>query len=340
MIRPKKETSIWLRLALGVGISLLAIFAVLKFVNLNDLKVALATVSWKFILVIFFLDIIGLIVRGKAWQTILGNKINLVQAFFGVSEGYFLNNILPFRGGEFGRSFFVGRSSGLGTFYTLSTIVIEHAFDLAIAALLIIVTLPFLTGVDWVRPIALVALAVIIAGMVGLYILTRNKERVVEWISKHENKSRFYSIVIPMLRNLIEGFSTIKNPTQFFLSLFWITACWAVWSVIYYYAMIQVVPGSPFWTGAFIAAVLALGVAIPSAPAALGVFEAAFTGAVVLIGGSASVGFAYGLILHIIQFVLVGFLGLWGLYRDGTNLTSFITAVMKKSSQPNPTSVE
>lgn len=336
----KKSKTIWLRLGLGVAISILAIYAVLKFVNPDDLKIALATVSWKFILVIALMDILGLIIRGKAWQTILGNKISLIQSFFGVSEGYFLNNILPFRGGEFGRSFFVGRSSGLGTFYTLSTIVIEHAFDLAFAALLIILTLPFLTGLEWAKPIALIALAVIISGMVGLFLLARHKEKVISWINKRENKSRIYSIVIPKIRNLIEGFSTIRKPSQFLLSLFWIAVCWTAWSVIYYYAMIQVVPGSPLWTGAFIAAVLALGVAIPSAPAALGVFEAAFTGAVVLIGGSASTGFAYALILHLIQFVLVAILGIWGLYRDGTNLSAFIREVMKKASQPKPIGLE
>ena len=110
--------------------------------------------------------------------------------------------------------------------------------------------------------------------------------------------------------------------------------------MIYYFAMIQVVPGSPFWTGAFIAAVLALGVAIPSAPAALGVFEAAFTGAVVLIGGSASTGFAYALVLHLIQFVMVGILGIWGIYRDGTSLSAFIGEVMNKGSQPKPIGLE
>ncbi len=340
MEEQKKSKSIWLRLGLGIFISLLAIFAVLKFVNLEDLKTALATVSWKFILVIIVLDIIGLFVRGKAWQTILGNKISLIQSFFGVSEGYFLNNILPFRGGEFGRSFFVGRSSGLGTFYTLSTIVIERAFDIAFAAFLLILTLPFLPGLDWAKPIALIALTVIIAGMICLFLLTRYKEKVIAWISKHENKSRIYSFVIPKMKSLIEGFSTIRTPSQFFLSLFWIGACWTVWAVIYYFAMIQVVPGSPFWTGAFIAAILALGVAIPSAPAALGVFEAAFTGAVVLIGGSASTGFAYALILHLIQFIMVGILGIWGLNRDGTRLSAFIGEVMKKESQPKPIRLE
>jgi hypothetical protein len=340
MDKPKRSRSIWLRLVLGLAVSILAIFAVLKFVNLEDLKIALATVSWKFIVIIVLLDILGLFVRGKAWQTILGNKISLINSFFGVSEGYFLNNILPFRGGEIGRSFFVGRSSGLGTFYTLSSIVIERAFDIAFAALLIILTLPFLTGLDWVKPIAFIALAVIISVMAGLFMLTRYKEKVITWINKREKKSRIYSFVIPKTRNLIEGFSTIRKPSQFFLSLFWMAACWTVWSVIYHFSMVQVVPGSPLWTGAFIAAVLALGVAIPSAPAALGVFEAAFTGAIVLIGGSASTGFAYGLTLHLIQFVLVGIIGIWGLYRDGTSLSAFIGEVMKKDSQPNPIGLE
>lgn len=340
MIEKKRNNSIWLRIVPGILISALAVFAVIKFVNFEDLKNAISTVSLKFILIVIALDIFGLFLRGKAWQTILGNKISIWQSFFGVSEGYFLNNILPFRAGEFGRSFFVGRSSGLGTFYTLSSIVIERAFDIAFAALLIVLTLPFLTGMDWVKPIAMIALVVVLIGMVGLFLLTRYKDKVVIWISRHEGKSRLFSIIIPWIKSLIEGFSTIKKPSQFLLSLFWIAMCWVEWSFIYYFAMIQIIPNSPIWTGAFIASVLALGVAIPSAPAALGVFEAAFTGAVVIIGGATSVGFGYALILHLIQFVLVGILGMWGLSRDKVSLSTFFKEVLKKDTNPKTIETE
>jgi uncharacterized protein (TIRG00374 family) len=335
----KKGIPNWLKIVPGVLFSVLAVLAVLKFVNPDDLKNAFSTVSIKFILMIAAMNLISLLLRGKAWQTILDKKIRFWDAFFGVSEGYFLNNILPFRAGEFGRSFFVGRKSGLGTFYTLSSIVIERAFDIAFAALLIVATLPNLTGMEWAKPIAVVALVLVFIGMVCLFLLTRYKEKVLGWISQHEGKSRFFSIVIPVVKNLIEGFSTIKRPAQFFLSLLWIALCWGVWSALYYLTVIQILPGEPLWTGAFIASVLALGIAVPSAPAALGVFEAAITGAVVLLGGTTGSAFGYAMIVHLIHFVVAGILGMWGLARDQVSFSTLVNDVMKRrESSPEPRS--
>jgi uncharacterized protein (TIRG00374 family) len=326
----KKGIPNWLKIVPGILFSVLAVFAVLKFVNPQDLRDAFSTVSIKFILAIAAMNVASLLLRGKAWQTILDGKIRFWDSFFGVSEGYFLNNILPFRAGEFGRSFFVGRKSGLGTFYTLSSIVIERAFDIAFAALLIVVTLPNLNGMEWAKPIAIVALVLVFIGMVCLFLLTRNKEKVLAWVGKLEGKSRFFDVVVPMARNVIEGFSTIRRPSQFFLSLFWIALCWGVWVALYYLTVIQVLPGQPLWTGAFIASVLALGVAIPSAPAALGVFEAAVTGAVVLLGGTAGSAFGYALIVHLTHFVVVGILGMWGLARDQVSFSTLVNDVLKR----------
>ena len=323
---------IWWRIIPGILISALAVYAVLQFVNPADLKNALSTVSLKFVIIVLLFNVVSLMVRGKAWQTILGGKITFWQGFFGVSEGYFLNNILPFRAGEFGRSFFVGKKSGLGTMYTLSSIVIERALDIGFAAILLVLTLPHLTGLDWMKPIAIIALVIVVVGLAGLFFLSRIKEKVIAWISRHEGKSRFTSFVIPLLKNLIEGFSTIKKPTQFLLVLFWIALCWVVWSGLYYFTVIQVLPGQPYWTGAFVCSVLALGIAIPSAPAALGVFEAALTGAIVLLGGTTSSAFGYALIVHLIHFVAAGILGMWGLARDQANLSTIFNEILKKKS--------
>ncbi len=336
MATRKKGGSIWLRIIPGILISALAVYAVLQFVNPQDLKTALSTMSLEFVIGIFVFNILSLLIRAKAWRIILGNKTGFWESFFGVSEGYFLNNILPFRAGEFGRSFLVGKSSGLGTFYTLSSIVIERAFDIAFAAILLVLTLPHITGLDWMKPIAIIALIVVIFGMVCLFLLTRYKEKVLNWVEKHEGKSRFFTIVIPVIKNLIEGFSTIKSPGQFFKSLLWIAIGWLVWSAVYFFMVVQILPGVPFWTGSFICSVLALGIAIPSAPAALGVFEAAITGAIVLLGGSTSSGFGYAMIVHLINFVSVGVLGIWGLFRQQENLSSLFKVIINKNSSTVP----
>jgi hypothetical protein len=80
----------------------------------------------------------------------------------------------------------------------------------------------------------------------------------------------------------------------------------------------------------------ALGIAIPSAPAALGVFEAAITGAIVLLGGTTSSGFGYALIVHLINFVSVGFFGLWGLARQQESISSLLKAVLNRNSRIVP----
>ena len=72
-----------------------------------------------------------------------------------LNEGYFFNNILPFRMGELARAFLMGRRSRLGMFYVLSTIVVERSYDLVIAASLLLLTLPLALKLEWARPIAI-----------------------------------------------------------------------------------------------------------------------------------------------------------------------------------------
>ena len=60
------------------------------------------------------ISIIWLGVRGLLWRTLLQNKASYRDVFLTVSEGYLLNNLLPFRLGEFGRAFLVGPQIGPG----------------------------------------------------------------------------------------------------------------------------------------------------------------------------------------------------------------------------------
>jgi len=68
----------------------------------------------------------------------LQRKVTVWRAGLGLAEGYFINNILPLRLGEIGRSFLMGRRTGLGTLGVLSTVVIERFYDLAFAAIMLL----------------------------------------------------------------------------------------------------------------------------------------------------------------------------------------------------------
>lgn len=337
---PQKKWKNLLRWLPGVLISAIALYAVFKLVQFQDLKSAFTTASWQFLGGIFVLDTISLLIRGKAWQTILGNKVNWKQAFFGVSEGYFLNNLFPFRAGEIGRSIFVGKSSGLGTFHVLSTIVIERAFDIAMAAILVLATLPLVVGMVWVKTIAITALVIVLAAIVGLFIIARNQEKVSTWIERIGKKNQFVEkYIVPQIYKLITGLSTLTQPKQFLLSFFWIAFSWFSWVVIYNVMVRQILPGAPLWTGAFIGSLLSLGVAIPAAPAALGVYEASMVAAVMILGGAESSALAYALLMHFMQFFTSAIFGIWGLVRERQSISSLMST-LKLGREETPTDQE
>jgi uncharacterized protein (TIRG00374 family) len=318
----------------GVLISAIALYALFRLIHLQDFKQAFATATWQYLLVVVLIQTSSLLVRGKAWQTILGHNVTWKQAFFGISEGYFLNNIFPLRAGEIARSVFIGKSSGLGMFHVLSTIIIERVFDVAYAVLLVLITLPMVVGVAWVKTVATTVSILVAVALVMLFLVARFRVKVSAWIEKLGRHWKWVAkYVVPQLEKLMDGLSALTNPVQFLLSLFWIGLAWAMWVGMYWFLVQQILPGAPLWKGAFLSGVLSLGVAIPSAPAALGVYEASMVAALVIIGGSESVALAYAVLQHGIQFIISAIFGIWGLIREGQSLSTLMQNIHRGEAE-------
>jgi len=75
------------------------------------------------------------------------------------------------------------------------------------------------------------------------------------------------------------------------------------------------------WMVGFILGMTSLGIAIPSAPAGLGVYEAAAVGAFSLIGLSTSTGLAIAFVSHFISIIITGLIGMLGIFKDGESIS-------------------
>ena len=84
----------------------------------------------------------------------------------------------------------------------------------------------------------------------------------------------------------------------------------------------QVLQHMAWWWPALVVSAGAFINALPSAPAGIGVFEAATVGAYALIGVGQSPALVLAIILHIIQFVIPGLFGLVGITLLGNSLTA------------------
>jgi uncharacterized protein (TIRG00374 family) len=328
--KPASSIKNFLKWLPGILVSLIIIYLLLKFVNINDLKNAIGTFKIETLFFITALLILSMAARSLALQVMIGGQTKFQDSFFAVCVGYMLNNIIP-RSGEFGKAILMGASSGSGTLFALSIVVVERALDLAILATMFLSTLPLVLQRDQLKPIAIISLLLVIIALIFLFLMANNKKAVHQWISRIGKKNQLVKkYVIPGLDSLLNGFSILTKLAQFLLSLFWILVCWMLWALLYYLAIRTFVPSAPFWWAFFAQAVLAMGIALPSAPAGLGVFEGALVGALAVLGVDQSKSLGMALVLHAIQIISTFILGGFGLMRQGWTLDKLLSQVKIK----------
>jgi hypothetical protein len=132
----------------GLFISAIAIFFLIRFSNWREVLQAASLIDLALLVpaLVFFLISMGF--RALAWRVLLQNKVGYGRVFLTLNEGYLLNNIFPFRLGELGRAFLMSQATDFSGFFVISTIVIERAYDLDIAAGLLIANVPKVFDVE------------------------------------------------------------------------------------------------------------------------------------------------------------------------------------------------
>lgn len=336
MIAPKHTS--WrksLRWLPGILISLLALFFVARLVEWEDLGPAIKLfLPWN-VLGIIGLTLMFLSIRAAAWRVLLNDKPKFKDTFWAINQGYLLNNILPFRLGEVGRAFLLSQQTKIPTAHILSSVVIERSLDLAIAASMFLATLPLALGMEWAKPVAVLMLVLILIGLVSLYLMARNHEKVGNWFEKIGGRWKFYTRWIsPQIHALLSGLSALTDPKRLIYSIGLILLSWVVAITTYWVGLIAITPDPPLWWAVFADSVLALGIAIPSAPASLGTYEAAMVGALTILGLNQTVGMAYAITLHFLQILVTGILGFSGLVRQGYSLGDLFRDLQNRKNIP------
>jgi uncharacterized protein (TIRG00374 family) len=327
----------WIRILPGLVVSLAALAIVFSMLDLRTFAQAVQQADLRFLLAGISTEFVWLAVRAFYWRTLLQNKATYHDAFITINEGYLLNNILPFRLGELGRAFLLGRKAKLDFWQVIPSILIERALDLAVAVGLFISTLPFVIGIAWAKQAAIGTGIVVLVGLGVIYILARNRQRVLGWIDRAGER---WSVVKKLAgRRVIaffDGLGIITDGRLFLRALGWEALDWLV-SIGQYYLFLRAFFPAPslLWV-LFALGVGALGIAAPSSPGAIGVYEAVLVGALVAFGVDASPATAFALSVHISAYIITGLIGGYGLYKDGESLSSLYMRLGKMKSEGEP----
>jgi hypothetical protein len=320
----------WRRILPGLAVSVISLGLVFYFADVHKLGEALRLADYRYALLAILITLIWLGVRGIVWRTLLQDKAPYSAVFWSLNEGYLLNNLLPFRLGEVGRSFLLSRKSSLDFWQVLSTVIVERLMDLAMAAGLLMGTLPFVVGATWARQAAVVTGLAVILVFAVLYLLARNQAWALGWFDRLGQRwpwlLRLGGNVIP---SIFSGLSVMTDGLRFLRAIAWILVNWLV-AIGQYTMMVNAFfPGAKLLWAAFSLGVAALGIAAPSSPGAVGVMELSIVGALSLFGLDASVALAMAITIHVIQYLVTGVLGAYALAREGESLLDIYHRVRK-----------
>jgi uncharacterized protein (TIRG00374 family) len=314
-----KNTKRWLP---GVVISLIFIIILYRAVDWNNLVTALKAMDLRFLVLHGFFYFALISARSLASRALLENRPSFRDSFVVMMQGYLLNNVLPFRLGELGRAYLLGRKTGLGTLNSLPAVIIERFYDLAFAALVLIATLPFvLKDVDWARPVSFWTLGLVGVGMLSLHLIARFRVPIKAWVDRMAPRVTFIEKhILPQVDSFLDGLAVLTNPRLFAASLLWMALAWG-FAVIDQYALLQgLLKGAPLLFSTFALGASSFAGAIPSAPSGLGVYEAAVVGALAILSVDTGIALALAVIHHIAHIVYSGIVGFYGFSHDNIGL--------------------
>ena len=268
--------------------------------------------------------IIGyLITRSMRWRLLLGSGADLASCFWITNIGYTVSNVLPFRLGDPARAAAIAMTSRVKVGPALSSVVIERVMDMLMVVGLLAITLPFVRQAGWIKDAGLAAGIAAVVAVTVLIALARKPvlaRNALSWaLERIPRLGRQRSM--DALDSLLEGLGPLRSTKRFAEILGWSIVSWVLVS-LYYYCMLWAFLDRPSLAqGSFLTCAIGLGMAVPAAPGALGVFHAFARYALELPFGVATedavtVAFAG----HAFQYVLVTVLGLIGLVQMNQGL--------------------
>lgn len=322
----------------GLLISVLATFFIINVVNINDLVNSLSEINFINILIIVLITLISLAARAVAWMKLLP-KVNFIDSFLVTNESYLFNNLIP-RSGELIKPILFAKPASEHAFKIFSSVIVERSLDLVIAASMFLVTFPFVSQLNVIRPVAFAFLILFLLFLISGFLIALNAEKVKTWLRNIGKRNNiFVEKILPRIEMVIDGFLILTNWRQFISVLFWIIISWVLWTFILFYGINTIHGDVKFWWAIFTQGVLALGIALPSAPANLGVFEGTMIAALSVFNINREESLGIAVVIHLVQIAITTIIGFIAVMKQGESISDILKKI-RSAKQVNSKAIE
>jgi len=329
-------------LNLGVGflVSVGLGFLAFRGVDWSALGTQLRGAQPGYLLAAVVVGAIAALLKAIRWGVLLGPNphIRLKTLFTTMMIGYLANNFLPARAGELVRIHLLHRKTGVSRATGFATVIVERLTD-ALFLLCLVAAVSFVAPIpESIRQSILIVAIALVLLTLTLLAFSRNGElplgRIISLIERIAPRPGSRLSHVPA--RFVAGLGVLRSGGKSGTVLLLTISIWFTEGIPVLLTMRSLRIGLSFPAALFLLAVISLLSIIPAAPGAAGSYEffAVLGLAPYAITGNRALGLA--LVLHGVNYLTVGILGLASLWNDGLKPNRFRGNKSEHSTQgPN-----
>jgi uncharacterized protein (TIRG00374 family) len=308
----------WWRLSLGMLLSMVVILWLAKNLDFRQVLLALQEVDFFWVSLALLTVLLTLWARVLRWQALLDSKqVTTFGTLQALVLGQLLNVIFPARLGDLGRAYLITQEGYTSQAQALGTVALEKLWDIILLVGLVWGLSFWQPLPSWVTmPARLTAVGggVLLVGALILLYLRRHPGvtwvRLSQWVEDAR-----WGWLRRLTGRLLDGLASLHRPRVMLVAGGWSVLTWffgALTNLVLFKAF-----GLPLSMGTalFLLAVLQMGVAVPSVPGRIGVFEGLCLVSLALFDVEGNLALGYGVMLHVLVLLPPVALGLWWLLR-------------------------
>lgn len=290
------------KLWLGIAISLAFLWLAFRGVHVEELRRSLAGVRAVWLVPVLVSIGVRFWLTALRWQVLLRPiKPVGVHRLFGVTLiGFMANNVLPARMGEFVRAYALGKSESLSTSLSFATIVLERVFDGFTLLLFLVVGVLFLHPGPWIVWPAIASFVVYLGVLAGLVWLRSGRRLgpMIAWLP-----ARFRAPAGRLLDSFALGLDVLGDGRALAAATALSLAVWLVNVAGVYATLVAFSLDLPVYAAFFVLALVALTLALPSAPGYVGTFQVGTVLALRPFGVPEATALSVSLLYHALNYV-------------------------------------
>ncbi|MGH7680852.1 MAG: lysylphosphatidylglycerol synthase transmembrane domain-containing protein [Candidatus Eiseniibacteriota bacterium] len=297
-----------LLLTLGLALSALAIFLLVRSIDLTQAMHALERATLAPIVAGTLLTVLVYFLRAVRWRDILLPEAQpgLPRLFSATMVGFLAINTLPARLGELVRAYVLARTEKIRTATVLGSLAVERIFDLVMLGVFWGVSLVFAPVPGWFRwsGYVTVGLGILVGGLLWAVYATRG--RTAAW-SQHPLIARLPEPIARAVSGAIPAFGAgiqaMGHPMLLARAAGWSAVIWVTSGSVFLFVAASLHIALPYWSIFFLTFVVCVGISVPASPGFLGVMEGACVLGLSLLGTSGPVALAFAIIYHVTQII-------------------------------------